>query len=186
MKKFIVYLFIILISGSAFSLTTEFGTSYSRKKQTFDKNNYLDSESTTASVSLFFWEKVALELSYTQANAIQKQKAGSNSQQTVYQNAVIMGSDLIFMLADRTSLLQPYIKGGAAQVTKSQEITIENLGSYKLDPDTAIVPSYGVGLKIMLTQQFNIKLSYDVWKTPIGNGAYSDDSSVRAGVTWIL
>lgn len=186
MKTFSLILIFSFFSINALALTTEIGTSYSRKKQTFDASNYLESESTTASMSLYFWERIALELSYTQAYAVQKQKAGSNNAQTVYQNAVIMGSDLIFMLADRTSVFQPYIKGGAAQVTKSQKIEIDNLGSYTLDPDTAIAPSYGAGLKIMLTQQFSINVSYDVWKTPLGSGVFTDDTSMRTGVKWVF
>lgn len=186
MKTFILFIIFSFFSISSMALTTEIGTSYSRKKQTFDSLNYLESESTTASVSLYFWERIALELSYTQAYAVQQQKAGSNNAQTVYQNAVIMGSDLIFMLADRTAVFQPYLKGGAAQVTKSQKIVIENLGSYTLEPDTAVAPSYGAGLKIMLTQQFSIKMSYDIWKSPLGNGVFTDDTSLRTGVTWLF
>lgn len=97
-----------------------------------------------------------------------------------------MGADLILTFADRKSLLQPYIKGGGAQISRYQEVKIEGQDTFTIEPETATVPSYGAGLKIQLTDTFGLKFSYDVWKTPIGGGLQTDDNSVRAGITWVL
>lgn len=171
----------------ALALQTELGMSYGQKKTTFDKDNDFDSESITASMSLYFLERLALELSYTDATGIRREKAtASDPRRLTTQKSQVIGADLILVFADRKALFQPYIKGGGAQIMRSQEIQIEGQNTFTIKPETATVPSYGVGLKIQMTQAFGIKLSYDVWKTPIGDGLQTDDTSLRAGVTWIL
>ncbi|MNL01693.1 hypothetical protein D3C87_1221710 [compost metagenome] len=178
---------LILSVSTAQALYTELGVNYGRKTTTFDKNNTSDSESVTGSISFYFLERVALELSYTDAYGIRKEKAYSgDAQRTTTQKSQIIGADLILMFADKKALFQPYIKAGGAQIVREQEVKIEGLDTYTIAPETATVPSYGVGIKIPFTESFGIKLSYDVWKTPIGDGAQTDDSSIRAGITWVL
>lgn len=190
MKKIVSLIILaVLFSTSlpAHALYTELGLSYGRKTTTFDENNSFDSESITGSLSLYFLERLALELSYTDARGLREEKASaSDAQRTTKQNSQIMGADLILVFADKKSLFQPYIKGGGAQIKRYQEVKIEGQDTYTLEPETATVPSYGAGLKIQMTETFGIKLSYDVWKTPIGGGMQTDDSSIRAGITWVL
>lgn len=178
---------LVATSLPAHALFTELGVSYGRKTTSFDENNSFDSESITGSVSLYFLERLALELSYTNALGVRKEKASpSDAQRTTTQKSQIIGADLILLFADKKSLFQPYIKGGGAQISRSQEVKIEGQNTYTIEPETATVPSYGAGLKIQLSESFGIKFSYDVWKTPIGGGLQTDDSSIRAGVTWML
>lgn len=189
MKKYLLVIFVALFSHSSFALVTEVGAQYGRKKTSFDADNYLDSESMTGSLSFYFMEKIAFEVSYTDARGIRKEKVVSGStnlEQTVVQKTVVIGGDLIFVLADRKSFLQPYVKGGAAQITRRQEMKINNLDTVVLEPESATVPSYGAGVKIAITDTFGIKVSYDAWQTPIGAGAVTNDSQIRAGVNFML
>lgn len=190
MKKVFSILFSLVVSIftiPAQAMYTEMGLSYGRKTTTFDENNSFDSESITGSMSLYFLERLALELSYTDARGVRQEKASpSDAQRTTTQKSQIMGADLILVFADKKSLFQPYIKGGGAQISRFQEVKIEGQNTFTLEPETATVPSYGAGLKIQMTETFGIKLSYDVWKTPIGGGLQTDDTSIRAGVTWVL
>lgn len=190
MKKILSYsVLVTLLLGalSANALTSEMGLSYGRKTTTFDENNSFDSESITGSVSLYFLERLAVELSYTDARGLRQEKASSSdAQRTTTQRSQIMGADLILVFADKKSLFQPYIKGGGAQISRYQEVKISGQDTFTIEPESATVPSYGAGLKIQMTESFGIKLSYDVWKTPIGGGLQTDDSSIRAGVTWVL
>lgn len=167
------------------ALVTELGVSYGHKKTTLDTSNYFENESTTGSVSFYVADRVALELSYTTATGVQQQTVGSDKQ-TVVQTTQATGADLIFIFSPNKSLFQPYIKGGGAQIKKFQTVKVNSLNSYTVEPETAISPSYGAGLKITLTETLGIKLSYDVWRTPIGGGTFSDDSNIRAGITWML
>jgi outer membrane protein W len=189
MKRFLLLLFmfflILSVTTQALAFYTEFGTAYSRKKTSFDANNYTDSESITGSISLYFFEKIAIELSYTDASSIRQEKIGG-SQYTTYQKTKVLGADLIYVFADRKASFQPFIKGGGAQLTRQQTIQVDSLDRELLDPDVAVVPSYGAGFKLALTDSLNFKMSYDAWKTPIGGSLTTDDSQIRAGLSWVL
>ena len=190
MKRLCYALILAVMSFTPFAanaMYTELGAAYGYKSQTYDQNNKNQTESLTGSVSLYFWERIALELSYTDATAIVESKAfAADPQRTTIQRSQILGADLIFVLAEKTAFFQPYVKGGVAQINRTQKIKIEGQDTYENDPESAIVPSYGVGLKLSITDSFGVKISYDAWKTPVGGGTQTDDSSFRAGITWIL
>ena len=190
MKKLVFLVLISLLSFEAHALYTEVGVNYGRKRTSFDADNYLDSESLTGSLSFYFLERLALEMSYTSANAIREEKIKSGStvisQQTVYQTTQVYGADLIWVFADKKAFFQPYIKGGVAQIRRVQEVKVNSQNTYLLEPEVATTPSYGLGFKLAITDTFGIKISYDGWKTPLGGGTFSNDDSVRAGITWML
>jgi hypothetical protein len=179
-------IFLLLVSTSAWAMNYEIGVSYARKKNSFDRDNYFDTESTTGSLSLFFSEMIALEMSYTDAKANRYEKPpGGNFLQT-YQKTEVLGADLIFVFTPRKSLIQPYIKGGAAQL-KRRQVSYDNTNvPVPLDIETAIVPSYGAGVKFSLIDGLSLRISYDVWRTPVGGGVITDDNQLRVGLSWML
>lgn len=184
---FVFTLSLLITPSDAHAIFTEVGLTYGRKKTTFDANNNYESESTTASMSLYFAEKLALELSYTEASGMQKQQASpADTARTIYQKTQIAGADLIIVFADKKALFQPFIKGGAARISRRQEIKEGTFDTQALEPDVAVAPSYGFGLKIALTESFGLKASYSVWQTPIGGGAKTNDDAISAGVTWMF
>lgn len=184
---FIIFATLGFFSNSAEAVFTEVGASYGYKTQTYDQNNNSMTESITGSLSLYFWERIALELSYTDATAILQSKAYSTDpQRTIEQKSQVFGSDLIFILADRKGFFQPYVKCGMAQITRTQKTKIEGQDSYTNSPEQAVTPSYGVGLKIAVTESLGFKFSYDAWKTPAGNSTQTDDTAIKAGITWTL
>ena len=177
----------LLLSQRSLALVTEVGLTYGRKTTSFDANNYFDSESVSGSLSFYFFERLALEASYTESKAIRQEKASSTDpKRVVVQTNRVMGADLILVFADRKSFFQPYIKGGTASLTRKQEVQVEGFATQTLEPESAIIPSYGAGIKLSLSSDFSIRFSYDVWQTPIGGGLKTDDSSLRAGLTWLL
>ncbi len=180
-----------LFSYQSFAMVTEVGVQYGRKKTSFDARNFLDSESLTTSLSFYFMEKIALELSYTEARGIREEytatgPGGTEFTQTVVQKTTVIGGDLIFVIGGRKNKFQPYVIGGAAKIRRKQEMKFNNLDSAQIEPKTAIAPSYGVGMKIAMSDTLSIKISYDAWQTPLGNDTYSDDSNIRVGLNWIL
>jgi len=190
MKKnlqILALLMIFVLPLSAHAIFTEVGVNYGRKKQSYDANNNYDSESTTASISLYFAERIAVELSYTEAAGVQNvQVLSTDIPRTIYQKTKIIGSDLILVFADKKALLQPFIKGGVAQISRVQTIKDGNLSVQTLEPDVAVAPSYGMGIKLALTEAFGVKMAYSVWQTPIGGGAKTNDDALSAGVTWMF
>lgn len=184
--KTILIIVLLFIESVAYSLTTEVSISYSRKKTTFDENNYIDTESATGSLSFYFWEIFALETSYTNAIALREEKASaSDDRRTIIQTTKVVGADLIWIIS-RGGLLQPYLKAGMANLQRSQEFKIEGQSPVTLEPETAIIPSYGAGMKIMMSQTFSLKMSYDVWRTPVTDTTYTNDAQLRAGLSWML
>ncbi len=177
----------MFLSSSAWALNYELGVSYARKKNSFDKDNYYDTESTTASLSLYFSEIIALEMSYTDAKANRYEKPPGGTSIQIYQKTEVLGADLIFVLTPRKSMIQPYIKGGAAQLTRKQvTYTSPQNVPVPLDIETSVVPSYGAGVKFKITESLSVRVSYDVWRTPVGGGVVTDDSQLRAGLSWML
>ncbi|MFN8846944.1 MAG: outer membrane beta-barrel protein [Bdellovibrionales bacterium] len=181
-------IFLLLYASlSAHALNYELGISFAKKKNSFDKENYFETESTTGSVSIYFSEQIALETSYTDAKALRREKVQGQNAKEIYQRTKVIGADLIYVLVDRKSWIQPYVKAGAAQLERSQtssDLVINDV--YSLDIETTTVPSYGVGIKFGLTKDLSVRVSYDVWKTPVGGGDTSDDSQIRAGLSWML
>ncbi len=186
MKRCLVLL-VLFCSSLSWALNYELGMSYARKKNSFDKDNYFDTESTTASFSFYFSEIIALELSYTDAVANRYEKPpGGNLIQT-YQKTEILGADLIFVLAPKTSFIQPFVKGGIAQLKRKQITYDSSLNTpVPLDIETAVVPSYGAGIKFRVTDSLSLRVSYDVWRTPVGGGVITDDNQLRAGLSWMF
>lgn len=179
------FLFFSLISLNAQALLTEIGISYGYSKKTFNASNYYQTDSKSASVSLYFFEKWALEMSYTNS-FYESQESDINSTRTVQQSSLVSNGSLVYMMMDRKSMVQPYIKAGAAHITKKQTVKYLNASAIETPPSEGWAPSYGAGLKFMLSEAFSIKLSYDIWQTKLSDGTNSDDTSFRAGLSWYL
>lgn len=183
-KNFLMAAVILLCAQSGFAMV-ELGLSYSFQKKTFNTNNYYQSDSKSASVSFSFLEKLALEFSYTEG-FYESQESDSNSTRTVQQKSQMVDGSLIFMLLDRQSLIQPYLKGGAAYIKKQQEVRYLNASTISVPESAGWAPGYGAGLKFMLSERFSIRVGYDVWQTPLSDGTKSDDSAFKAGLSWYL
>jgi opacity protein-like surface antigen len=183
--KFILFSAICFFGPFSHALVTELGLSYGYQKKTFNASNDYQSDSKSASVAFYFFEKIALEFSYTDS-LYEGHESDSNSTRTVQQTSQFMDSSLIYSMATKQSAIQPFIKGGVAYIKKNQVIKYENASAITIPESVGWAPSYGAGLKLALTERFSVKLSYDVWKTPLSDGTNSDDTSFRAGLSWYL
>lgn len=176
----------LFLSLNSFALVTEIGLSYGYTKKTFNANNYYQTDSKTGSLSFYFLDRLALETSYTDS-FYESQEADSNSTRTVQQRTTVIDSSLIFVLLDnKKNFVQPYVKGGAAYIKKQQKVRYLNSSTIEIPESTGWAPSYGAGLKIFLSERFSIKISYDVWQTPLSDGTKSDDTALKAGLSWYL
>lgn len=193
MTRILISTVLLFFSINAHALLTELSISYAQKKTYFNTDNYTNTESSTGSVSFYFMERLAIELSYTDASILREETIYNGSgfqQQTSLQKVIVYGSDFIFMLTDKKSMLQPYLKAGVSQIKKTLTTKNADVFIYETDPINSTSPSYGAGLKISITDTFGIKLSYDAWRTESkdsnGNKSTIEDSSIRAGLTWLL
>ena len=183
--KIYIFILLFLVSLQSLALMTEIGASYSYSKKTFNATNYYQTDSKAASVSLYFLEKFALELSYTD-QFYESQESDTTSTRTVQQSTKIYGTDLIFVITDQHSAFQPYLKAGGAYIAKKKQVKYINADVIDIPTKDGLAPSYGVGLKYKISEKFSIKLGYDVWSTPLDDGATTDDASFKAGISWYL
>jgi opacity protein-like surface antigen len=186
MKLFI--LIFALLSSAQAGAYVELGAAYNYKKSSFDMDNNTESQSTTGSVSLYFFERIALELSYTNGLYVKKERnttliTNPIVKTTQYTN--IYGTDLVFVFADRKTKFQPYVKAGAAYVDRKQVGDQDGANPYEIIYK-GTSPSAGVGFKLFLTEAFAIKASYDYMKTPVSDGIQVEEVSGRFGISWML
>lgn len=178
-----------LTSSFASAMYTEVGVNYMYKKSFIDSSNNIEQQGTTGSLSLYFWDQIAIELSYTNALLVKKEQevsATSPSIRTTSQVSDIYGVDLIYVMGDRKAAFSPYVKAGVGYIVKKQTTQIDNNTPWSTGPYTGYAPSYGCGLKIMISDAVAIKLGYDVVQTPIDNNNSAQDINGRAGLSWIF
>ncbi len=178
-------IFIFCYSPLSYALVTEIGVNYGYQKKTFNANNYYQSESKTATLSLYFWERVALEFGYTDS-FYESQESDATSTRVIQQSSKATGVDLIYVFADKTAMVQPYIKGGTSYIAKKKQVRYVNADTIDIPTKDGMAPSYGLGVKIKFSERFSFKLGYDVWKTPLDDGDSADDSSFKAGISMYL
>jgi hypothetical protein len=189
--KYILPIFasVFLFSLQSLALYTELGISYAYKKSTYDSLNNTEQQSTTGSLSFYAWEKLGLELSYTNGLYVQKAKSYGSSvalQRTTTQFSDIYGADLIFLITGKQAKFQPFVKGGAAYIRKKQVVQDDGQPANEAVPPAGVAPSYGVGLKFFITESLAIRAGYDVLRTPIDDNSKVDDITGRLGLSWVL
>ena len=181
----IMIMLLLFLGGKSQALVTEIGLSYGYSKKTFNMSNFYQTDSKSASLSFYFFEKWALEMSYTDA-FYESQESDTNSTRTVQQSSKIGGGSLVYMMQDKKNMIQPYIKAGVAHISKNQIVKYLNASAIETPESVGLAPSYGAGLKFVLSERLSLKLSYDVWQTPLSDNSSSDDTSFKAGFSWYL
>ncbi len=178
----------ISLAPSAQAGLMELSASYSVRNSSIDEYNYTKNESWTSSFAWYFLEMSAIEVSYTNGTA--EQSLSSDNGTTVdkyYLKFEMVGADLVLTLAKKDSFLQPYIRGGVAQIKKKfyKKDLFGAITEYGTPIDET-VPSYGFGLKIRMTQGFSIKASYDRWRSGNVEGKEIWDDAVKGGISWMF
>jgi hypothetical protein len=189
MRNLFFLAFCLALTAPAFAMNTELGINYSYKKSAFDTDNNNEQQGATGSISLYFWERIALELSYTNSLYVKKEKQPDRAGaflRTTTQYSDVYGADLIFILsADRKAVFQPYIKAGAAQVKVRQVVQDTGAEAWEINY-SGLSPSAGVGFKFFLTDAFAVRTSYDAIQTPVNNETKVTDVTGRVGVSWMF
>lgn len=174
-----------ILPGSCFALMTELGLSYSYQKKTFNASNYYQTDSKSASLSIYLIEQLAIELSYTDS-FYESQEEDASSTRTVQQSSKISGTDLVYIITDQRAAIQPYLKAGAAYIVKKKQIRYLNTDVIDIPTKDGVAPSYGIGIKLKLKEGLSMTFGYDVWNTPLDDGTKTDDTAFKAGLKWML
>lgn len=185
LKKLICLTFFFLPLSSN-SFYTSVGLKYAYKKSAFDSNNKTEQQSTTGSISFYFIESIALELSYTNGLYVKTEKQPNTAgafQRTTTVYSDIYGLDLIYLFATRKDRYQPYIKAGMAQVKRQQIVQDDNNTPWEIKYNGPS-PSYGLGIKVYLTTVLAIDAGYDIIQTPVDQVSRIDEANGRLGLSW--
>ena len=164
----------------------ELGSSGNYRISRIDKDNYQEMVSYTGSISYYFWEMSAIELSYTEGEQIVVLKIPDENKTTTTTIFRMAGLDLVLTLAGKESPFQPYIKVGGAYIKKEMYREVETLGTDRLPSSEGLVPSAGVGFKIKLTDAMSIKMGVDAWTSPSNQEPTTIDYAGRAGISWMF
>jgi hypothetical protein len=189
--RFAIILFSFLLCSTSYAGLMEIGYSYSQMDSTIDDENFQKTQSHTGSFSWYFFEMSAIELSYTKGEGVISAKAFDDTTARLYRMDVeLYGADLVITFAQKGSMLQPFIKGGAVWVDKKlyREDTSVSDGEQlisKTDKNDA-VPSYGLGFKFYLLKHITLKASYDTWRSGKNGDTEIWDSAIRGGISFIF
>src|ERR1700733_9884901 len=98
---------------SAFAFV-ELGANANYRRSAFDSNNYQELISYTGSISYYFMEMSALELSYTNGYSELSVKSSdpTDPKYVNMTNFQLLALDLVISFAERDDFFQPYIKMG--------------------------------------------------------------------------
>lgn len=166
----------------------EVGASANYRQSGYDKDNYIQSLTYTASLSYYFWELCALETNYTTGYSKQSTKSTASGSQvtTVEDNIDMISLDLVLSLAGRQDPFRPYVKVGGGYLTKERFRQVEGFDKERISRQNGLVPSGGLGLAINITKEFSIKFGVDAWTSPLSEDPVVVDYAGRAGVSWIF
>lgn len=186
--KLLVLLAIFATSPLASAGFFELGGSINYRSSGYDKNNYIESLTYTASGSYYFWEMCAWELNFTKGGSKQVTKgtATIDPKTTVQDDIQMTSLDLVISFAGRQDPIRPYIKFGGGYLTKKRYRKINNDPREKISEQDGIVPSGGLGLSVNITKEFSIKVGVDAWTSPLSEDPVVIDYAGRAGMSWIF
>jgi len=180
---------VLILSPRAFAGFVEVGASANYRSSGYDKDNYIQSLTYTASFSYYFWELCAWEINYTTGYAKQSTKAQNDPlarYTTVEDNIEMISMDLVMSFAGRQDPIRPYIKVGGGYLTKERFRQVEGFDKERISDQKGVVPSGGAGLAVNLTKEFSIKIGVDAWTSPLNEDPVIVDYAGRAGVSWLF
>lgn len=187
--KFSVFAFVFgaLLSHSAFAFV-ELSANANYRRSAFDSNNFQELISYTGSISYYFMEMSALELSYTNGYSELSVKSTnpSDSKYVNKTNFQLLALDLVVSFAERDEFFQPYIKLGGGYLKKEDFERVDDGDTNLVSRDEGLVPSGGVGFRILITKGFALKFGLDAWTTPLHQDPVVVDFAGYAGVSWLF
>lgn len=177
-----------LVAGPSAFAFVELGANANYRRSAFDSNNYQELLSYTASVSYYFMNMSALELSYTNGYSELSVKSSdpSDSKYVNKTNFQLLALDLVISFAEREDFFQPYIKLGGGYLKKEDFEQVDNGDTNLINHDEGLVPSGGVGFRLLVTKGFALKFGVDAWTTPLHENPVVVDYAGYAGVSWLF
>lgn len=186
--RFVILTGIILFQFPAKAVLWEINLGYQYFQRTIDRENGIKNQSQTFNVTIYLGSFVALDLGYLRGLFESREFVSNPTPQRRLSQTFTQTGDvgLMFFYGTRLDPVSPFIKLGASYITRDLQIQIDNLTPLKVKPPDVITPSASAGLRISITQSFNLRLQVDVIQTPVPNQNPVIDIAARAGIGWIF
>lgn len=182
----------LLLSPAAQAGFIEVGGAASYKRSNIDVHSFDESQSITGSLSYYFDESSALELSYTDGTNRRIVGDGQPTGSVTNMYYRMMGLDFVLTIGTQDAVLRPYFKAGGVYILEKRiQMQYRNAGIV-FDPsevkdDPALVPSAGVGFKLALTKSWSLKVGVDAWTSrPLSEDNVTVDYAGRVGLSFIF
>lgn len=171
----------------------EIGASGSYRRSNIDVDAYDESKSLTGSLSYYFDESSALELSYTDGTNKRAIGEGKPNGHVTTMYYSLIGLDFVYTIGEREATFRPYVKAGANYIVEKRIVDQYRDSSGNLFPATiiedepALVPSAGIGAKVSLTKNLSLKFGVDGWYSrPVGKDPVTIDYAARVGLSFMF
>ncbi|MCM2280541.1 MAG: porin family protein [Bdellovibrionaceae bacterium] len=154
-------------------------------------DDVLDTQtSLTGTLAYYFTEMTALELSYTDGQQKSEVKSTVGLGQTISVNYSMVGLDFILTLGARDAILRPYFKAGAAYILEKKRTTVFEFNpaaSSVSEEEPALVPSGGIGFRLLLAKGWSLKAGIDAWSSKsVSDDNVKVDYAGRIGLSWMF
>ena len=184
--KRILTILLCCVSLEAYAGFIELGVSGNYRKSSIDRDNYQESLSYTGSLTYYFWEMSALELSYTNGVSNAVVNPPNDLRTNTITGFELLGLDFILTLGDREAVLQRYVKIGGAYIRKKIIKRTATQDDRDGGSSEGLVPSAGVGFKFKLTKELSLKVGVDAWTSPPKQQPVIVDFAGRVGLSWMF
>ena len=180
----------LALSAPAHAGFIEIGASGSFRRSNIDVDAYDESLAVTGSLSYYFSESTAIEASYTDGQnkrVISENVANGHVTKMFYKTA---GLDFVLSFGGKESAIRPYLKVGGNYIISKRIVDQYRDANNNLYPanviedEPGLVPSFGAGFKLGLTESLSLKLGVDGWTSrPTNKPPVTVDYVGRAGLS---
>ena len=177
---------------SAHAGYVELGASGNYRRTGYNQNNFTESISYTGSVSYYFWESCAIEISYTTGYSKQVTKGSlqTDPKETIEDNMDLVSSDIVLSPSGRQDPIRPYVKIGGGYLKKERFRRINSDAETWLSGQEGLVPSGGAGIAMNISKELSLKVGLEAWTSPLSQATKENpviiDYAGRAGLSWIF
>lgn len=166
------------------------GASGSYRRQNIDVDAVDEAQSLTGSISYYFDEQSAVEMSYTDGTSkrsISPDVVNGHITMAMYK---AVGLDFIYTFGTGTT--RPYVKAGGQYLLEKKIVDQYKISSGAFNETTvsstpSLVPSVGAGFKIGLTNALSLKAGIDAWTSDsLSVQPVKVDYAGRMGLSWMF
>lgn len=150
-------LFSVLSSSAAFGQVFELSLLAGFSKTSYGGGTYSKSSRYTGSAAFYITSLTQIELSYTDSRSKYVSAATPNSTTQTWDRTLSLA--IVQALLPKSFLLQPFVKGGAAQLYRIQKVTYDGVDQ----PDSVLKQPSGVlGAGVRFFFHTNISLKFEL------------------------